>query len=200
MAQLTMIFPPDLLRGQTQPITPDGFVLRCFRPGDEAGYLAIMQNAGFRWTHDHVKTVLQSALPDGIFFIEDNANHKFAATAMANREAPPGMDSGGELGWVAVSQAYRGHGFGKIVCQAVMNRYRKAQYTHVYLRTHDHLLPALRIYLQTGWRPLMIDETMPERWKHVEEKPQLPCIPFKRVPVPEAKAATLCAGGNGSGR
>ena len=71
MAQLTMIFPPESLKEQNKPNIPECFELRTFQPGDEDRYLEIMRNAGFEWTGDNVKAVLESALPEGIFFITD---------------------------------------------------------------------------------------------------------------------------------
>lgn len=176
MAQLTMIFPPESLKEQNKPNIPECFELRTFQPGDEDRYLEIMRNAGFEWTGDNVKAVLESALLEGIFFITDKKTGAFAATAMANRRAPARFGDGGELGWVAVNQLYRGHGLGKLVCRAVLNHYRELKYTHVYLLTDDCRLAALRIYLQSGWCPLMIDQSMPGRWKKVEETLHIPCI------------------------
>lgn len=170
MRQLEMIFPPEKLKTQYPPLLPEGFELTVFKPGDEDKYLQLMRSAGFPWTQESVANTLSAALPEGIFFIKEKKTGELAATAMANRLPPKSYKTGGELGWVAASPQYKGKGFGRLVCQAVLDRFRRENYREVYLLTDDNRLPALATYLKMGWEPLFSDPSMPERWKKIRQE------------------------------
>ena len=53
------------------------------------------------------------------------------------------------------------------VCTAVMQRYASAGYRHVYLKTDDWRLPAIKTYLKLGFLPFLFAPDMEERWREV---------------------------------
>jgi GNAT superfamily N-acetyltransferase/predicted TIM-barrel fold metal-dependent hydrolase len=165
---LQMIWPQDKLNQPPTWTMPEGYSLRTFRTGDEEAYISLMKLAGFNyWGPDHLKTVLRTALPEGLFFIVHDATQKIVATTVATHNPTPLHPSGGELGWVAGDPEHKGKGLGYITCAAVTRRYLDAGYRDIYLLTDDHRLPAIKTYLKLGWIPYLYLPEMPGRWEKI---------------------------------
>ena len=161
------------------PPPPDGYVLRTFRSTDAAKYLDLMHAAGFTsWGPETLAGTLNHVLPDGLFVIEHESG-ELVATAMATHSPAPLHPFGGELGWVAGHPEHRGKGLGAIVCAAVVDRFRRAGYRRIYLRTDDHRLPAIKVYLKLGFVPFLFAPDMQERWQAVCAKLNWPFTPEK---------------------
>lgn len=168
--QLRMTLDANKIAGSKVPEIPEGFILRTFRPGDEEAYIKLMQSAGFEyWNQTLVQRVLDRTLDEGIFFLEEKATGTIAATAMANR-LQSDQELGSELGWVGVDPVFRGKHLAAIVCSAVQERFCREGYTKAFLLTDDFRLPAIKTYLQLGWRPLVDSPEMKTRWDKVCKK------------------------------
>ena len=169
--QLRMIWPERLLSSPPRPQVPEGYLLRCYRDADEAGYLELMTKAGFeRWNHERVAAIVQKVLPDGFFVIVHRASGKIVATAMTTHNPIDLHPYGGELGWVAAAPEHRGKGLGLAVCAQATARLIQAGYRNIYLLTDDFRLPAIKTYLKLGYEPLLFCEGMAERWEQVYRK------------------------------
>jgi len=48
-----------------------------------------------------------------------------------------------------------------------MQRYASAGYRHVYLKTDDWRLPAIKTYLKLGFLPFLFSPDMEGRWREV---------------------------------
>ena len=169
--QLQMIWPKE--RGHTPPTwqVPAGFHLRTYQIGDEAGYIELMHSAGFStWSADNFKTVMQTNLPDGLFFVVHDQIAKLVVTAVATHCPSELHPFGGQLGWVAVNPAFQGQGLGYIVSAAVTRRFLEAGYREIFLLTDDFRLPAIKTYLKLGWVPLLFLPDMEGRWLAVFEQ------------------------------
>ena len=59
----------------------------------------------------------------------------------------------------------RGVGGGRAVCTAVVEYFKKHEIKLAYLNTDDFRKPAIKIYLDLGYRPYLYEDDMPERWK-----------------------------------
>jgi len=169
------------------PELPAGYVLRTFRPSDTESYIELMHAAGFGfWNADVLGEWLNRVLPDGLFVVEHDSG-AIVATAMATHNPSPQHPFGGELGWVAGRPEHKGKGLGAAVCAAVVRRYREAGYKRIYLKTDDHRLPAIKVYLKLGFLPFLFAPDTPERWQAVCEKLNWPFTPelwpAGRVPV-----------------
>lgn len=171
--QLMMRFPPERLETLSDPVFAPDFVLRPFRAGDEVEYLALMRAAGFPWPDDRVQTVLEKAMPGGIFFACDARTGRLAATAMANRLRPD-EPADHELGWVAAHPDYRGKRLGDKICAAVLIFFRQAGMRQIILHTDDFRQPALVTYLRQGWQPVIDDEEMAGRWQAIRAELRMP--------------------------
>jgi GNAT superfamily N-acetyltransferase len=168
---LQMIWPKDRLNHPPTWTMPEGYSLRTFRTGDEEAYISLMKLAGFSyWGPDHLKNVLKTALPEGVFFIVHDATQKIVATTVATHNPTPLHPFGGELGWVAGDPEHKGKGLGYITCAAVTKRYLDAGYSDIYLLTDDFRLPALKTYLKLGWIPYLHLPEMQGRWEKICEQ------------------------------
>jgi mycothiol synthase len=166
--QLQMLWPSHgLLMPPPVSLAP-GLVLRAYRAGDEEGWYAVMEKAGFgHWDQERFLPFFRRLLPEGLFFGVDAATGRIVATAQALHGLSDQHPFGGELGWVAGDPAYRGRGLGMAVCAAVTQRFLQAGYTRIYLKTDDFRLPALKIYLKLGYKPFLFAPDMAERWRAV---------------------------------
>ena len=171
LPQLQMILPPDRLREPPPVNLPDGYILRTYRPDDEAAYIDLMRGAGFaHWNAEAIAAALEKTLPDGLFLVVHEASGHLAATAQATHNPAPDHPSGGELGWVAGSAKHAGKGLGLCVCQAAIGRFLQAGYRRIYLKTDDFRLPAIKTYLKIGFRPFLHGSDMLDRWRTVCEQ------------------------------
>lgn len=168
--QLHMIWPQNHPQPPIGPL-PSGYRLRTYRDGDEAGYIALMQNAGFAsWNPDNFQAVMRCSLPEGLFFVAHEPTGLLVATAVATHNPMPLHPFGGELGWVAVHPAHQGRSLGTITSAAATRRFLEAGYTDIYLRTDDFRLPAIKTYLKLGWLPFLFAPDMAARWQSVFEQ------------------------------
>ena len=166
--QLQMILPREVLENPPEAEVPAGYTLRTYRPDDAEALIALERKAGFdNWNRELLDEMLACALPRGIFVVEHEGG--LVATAMATHNPTDRHPFGGELGWVAGDPAHSGRGLGRAVCAAVIRRYSQAGYERVYLKTDDHRLPAISIYLRLGYEPYMYAPGMEERWQAVRQ-------------------------------
>ena len=197
--QLHMLLSEAVLANPPQRGVPAGYRLRAYCAGDEEAYIALMRSAGFAgWGGEALQTALQRALPDGIFFLEDVRTGRLVSTAGAFHRPQDLHPFGGELGWVATSPDHTGKGLGTAACAAVIERFRSAGYTRVYLQTDDWRLAAVRLYFRLGFVPFLYAPEMADRWRSICGKIGRPFTPRRwprlqegEVPVGEDSPPVL---------
>ncbi len=165
--QLQMVLRSDVLAHPPALGTPPGYRLRGFRVGEESLHTRLMRAAGFEWTDQMRESAVAKCLSGGFIVVEHEETRLLVATAMAHCNPSPHFPEGGELGWVAADPDHRGRGLGLAVCAAAVRRFAHAGYVQVYLRTDDHRLPAINIYLKLGFVPFLHAPDMAERWHSV---------------------------------
>jgi len=168
--QLQMIWPEELLDSPPVPNLPEEYLLRCYRDDDKAEYLELREKVGFSsLTPQQLAEMLCKVLPDGFFVVIHRRTQKIVGTAMALHHPQDYHPYGGELGWVGVDPEHRGKALGLAVCAAVVARLLRAGYRRIYLLTDDFRLPAIRTYLELGFKPFIVAENMQQRWQQVYE-------------------------------
>lgn len=86
----------------------------------------------------------------------------------ASNKIDPKFPGKGYLHWVAVHPDHQGLGLAAILTTAVMREFVATHaLTACVLETQDPGLPAIKTYLKLGFRPVMADESHPERWRKV---------------------------------
>ncbi|MEZ4729404.1 MAG: GNAT family N-acetyltransferase [Caldilineaceae bacterium] len=176
--QLRMVWPKSQLEQPPAVSVPIGYRLRTYRPGDEPNFFHVMSLAGFEhWDMPKLLPWLQKVLPEGWFLLEHEATQQIVATAMAVHNPSQYYPFGGELGWVAAHPDHTGQGLGQVVCAAVTARLLRSGYTNIYLNTDDERLPAIKTYLNLGYRPVVITADMSARWEAICQTLKWPFTP-----------------------
>ena len=106
-------------------------------------------------------------VPGSFFIIEHESSGDLAAAAVGNHNPSPQVSVLAELGWVVTHPDHRGKALGRAVSAAVTCRLLDIGYDSIYLRTDDHRLAALKIYLLMGYEPSCYADGMAERWAGV---------------------------------
>lgn len=153
-----------------RPKVAGGYRLRTYRPGDEADWARLIRTyIGGQWDAESTRADLtgqERFFPDGLFFVESTRG-EVVGTACAWRPSAEEWEEG-ELHMVAVDEKHRGHGLGRSVCLAVLRYFREKGFTRVRLSTDDFRLPAIKIYLDLGFAPVIVDELHRQRWQDVQ--------------------------------
>lgn len=155
---------------------PDGYVLRTYRPGDEAAWCEIMNTGiGTDWTAEKCRRELTETEPfmaDGCFFATRAG--EAVATACAYDVQPEDVSaaqvSAAQVHMVCAKPAHRGRGLGRLVTLAVLRYMRERGYAAAFLGTDDFRVPAVRTYLGLGFIPDYIEDSHRMRWSAVFAK------------------------------
>jgi mycothiol synthase len=149
---------------------PEGYALRTYREGDEIGiariYAASMMGNG---TEEEVcENLLRHPCfkPERIFVVE-HGNELVGAAAAWIETGNPGV---GCLHMVGTFPEHRGKRLGSILTIAAITYSRNEGFTRQQLATDDWREPALRMYLNLGYYPLITDETHPTRWEAIAKR------------------------------
>jgi mycothiol synthase len=172
--QLQMKWPEDRLDDPPEWPLAEGYAIRTARPGDAEPYAALLNEVGLGpWDAERATTAIKGAVQDGVIFAVHEADGDIVATAVAQPQPPPHHPEGGELGWVSVAKAHRGHGLGACVSAVATKAFLDAGIRHIYLRTDDRRMPAIKTYINLGFRPLLFLPDMEDRWRAVSRELKL---------------------------
>jgi mycothiol synthase len=167
LAQLRMVWPaasPTLPAIQLPP----GYRLYAEQVGNESDFFALMTAVNWPgWDSDKLQPWRERLLSEGWFWLIHLASGQLVASSMALRDCREFGEQGGEIGWIAVDPAHRGLRLGTAVTIAATQRCLQEGYRHVHLYTEDWRLPALKIYLRLGYKPLLYAPDMAARWRAI---------------------------------
>ena len=169
MSQLRMI--RQNLEELSEIKIPKGYGIRTYKPGDEAHWARIT-NASFggkRSPEDARKEIMDRPqfVPEGLFFVIYQG--KPVGTACAWRQSRDETEVG-QLHMVGVVPEHQGHRLGELVSLCVLHFFKEHDFSMAWLGTDGHRLPALKTYLNLGFKPLYREDSHQERWKAVFEK------------------------------
>lgn len=146
---------------------PDGYGLRVFRDGDEAGLARIYAASDLGCdTPEAVRERMMGHPCYGAerIYVVERAG-ELVGTASAWVEA--GDPDAGYLHMVGVLPEGRGKGLGAAVSVAAMNYTRDEGFTRQRLSTDDWREAGLRLYVGLGFYPLIDDDDHVARWEAV---------------------------------
>ena len=182
ITQVQMIWPGARRQSPPTGKLPAGYHLRTFRPGDEAGFYAVMALAGWPgWDVAKLKPWLYRILPEGWFMAVHTQSNQIVATAMATHDPTWRSPFCAELGWVAADPAHAGQGLGTAVVAAATARMIAAGYAHIHLYTEPYRLAALKIYLKLGYLPFLSIPGETDVWREICEQLAWPYEPREWV-------------------
>ncbi len=149
----------------------NGYGIRTYREGDAIAWIKACSDGldTGSWTEeDFNKNMLamEGIFPEGIFFIVDPAgNIAGTATGIVKPEPEPGI-----LHMVCIRPEYRGKGLARPLNAAVLNYLVSKGCKSITLSTDDFRIPAIKVYLSLGFRPILYDEDMSGRWSSILKK------------------------------
>lgn len=179
--QLQMYLPVEGVVTLPRWEPPDGYIVRTYQPGDEDGWLHLMELAGFNgWDREKFDSFLTAPeRREGSRVIVCDAKIVSATFASQRRIEP----SVGALDYVIGHPEHRGKQLGCSVCAAVIRYLVSRAYERIVLSTDDWRLPALKTYLKLGFLPNLCREDMPDRWKTIYQQLAFP-LPAELISSP----------------
>lgn len=164
-----------------QVLLPSGWRLRSMEPHEGADWSRITVGAGFfiedaRSPEDLWQGIMgrdPGVKPENVFFVCDAAGRPVATAAarfIAGGERakyPETQNPLGYLHFVAALPECRGMGAGTAVTAAVLRRNEELGLPDCVLTTDDERLPAIKVYLNLGWLPVLYAPDMAGRWERV---------------------------------
>lgn len=156
---------------------PDGFSMRLMRPGDES-----------EWTKVWQDVEPPGKIDGSIFAREFGADWNLIEARCLLLIAPSGEVAGtvgawfndtfmgcrfGCIHWLAIKRNFQGKGLSMPMLMSALKRLVRLGHDRCYLITQTCRLPAIRLYLKCGFKPLIREETDLAKWKSVQG---LPCI------------------------
>ena len=155
-----------------------GYRLRTYQPGDEEGWLSLLQANGElgRWDRRRLEGVLEETRVQ--LFIEyegqivacTGCNYRSPFHRSGRPLSPTGtreLRPCWEIGWVAVHPDFQGRGLGKFIVGAAVAQAKELGPWPIYLHTDDFRIPALRCYLKLGFAPNNSHPSYPRRWADI---------------------------------
>lgn len=145
----------------------EGYSLRTFRDGDEAALARIYCDA--KLDKDTVEIVRRDILgdpcftPARVFIAEFDGQPVGTASAWLADDEP----DAGYLHMVGVLGAHRGKRLGAVLTCAALRYTRSEGFDVQRLLTDDWRIDAIRLYLQLGYDPLVMDPSHPGRWETI---------------------------------
>jgi len=163
---------------------PPGYSFRWYRPGDEKWWYNIQKQA------DQLNDIMPESfvhsfgtdehlLEERILFLIDPEGHAIGTAAAWFDDNFPGQ-SWGRVHWVAIVPQRQGRGFSKPLMTQVCLHLRQLGYERAYLTTDIARIPAIRLYLSFGFRPVISSQKELQIWKDFENRssysshPELP--------------------------
>lgn len=151
---------------------PQGFALRWYEKGDESAWREI-QVAADRYNDITAELFFKTfgdeptAHEQRLCFLTTATDEPIGtAAAWWGEEGAAGR--WGRVHWVAILPAFQGRGLAKPLLTAVCLRLRELGHTSAYLTTSAARIPALNLYRQCGFAPVIRDEMERAVWQEIE--------------------------------
>ncbi len=144
-------------------VVPAGYRLRAYRPGDEEGWVRLI-NAAFATEKRAFEPLEHAAFEqefptargesrDWILLAERQGDGSLAGTTAAWETEYQGRRVG-LVHWVAVDPAHRGHRLGEALLTAALRALRARGHREAILNTDVALEAAVRLYERLGFAPV----------------------------------------------
>ena len=151
-------------------LLPDGalpapYGLRTYQPGDEAAWIDLLNAAGFpNWDLGKFSSYMTAPERQQGSYLAVHDTRLVAATFASQRCLDPPE---GALDYVICHPDHRNRQLGRAVCTAVLKYLAARSYETITLATDDWRLPAIKLYLNLGFKPIISRADMPPRWEKV---------------------------------
>jgi GNAT superfamily N-acetyltransferase len=153
---------------------PEGFHIRTYRPGEENIWVEICKNGLCgpdadisAWNNSILDQETIIPQRDVFFVCDENDVPKATITGFVMR------NTRGDIHMVAASEEVRGKNIGRAMLSHAMKKLAAEMVWRprmTRLTTDDWRIPAIVGYLKAGFRPVLYDEGMEERWRAICDK------------------------------
>lgn len=159
---------------------PTGFAFRWYRPGNEADWVAIHQEADAGHERTERKFVEEFGtdpvrLAERMCFLCTDDGEAIGTATAWPEEQGRGAHFG-RLHYVAIRTAFQGRGLARPLLTTVLRRMRQLGHTASCLGTQVARWRAVNLYLKFGYRPEIRDDADRDAWRAVRER--LPASPL----------------------
>lgn len=156
---------------------PAGYHMRFYREGDVATWVRIQAAAekfSIPTADDFAKSMPgdHGHLAARVMFLVDPAGEDIGTITAWDDSGLDGTPMG-HIHWVAIVPAAQGRGLGKPMMSAALEVMSRRGDTAAWLETHNVRIPALNLYLQSGFVPYPRSDVDREAWRTVA--PALRC-------------------------
>jgi ribosomal protein S18 acetylase RimI-like enzyme len=178
--------PVKMLRSNLENIPsfalPPGFAFRWFQSGDEKTWVQI-QGAADRLNKIsgdlfHSEFPEPALLPEAQFYLLA-PNGAPIGTATAWFRALDG-ERIGRVHWVAIVPEFQGRGLGRSVLSFCCQRLRESGYDRAFLSTSSSRIPAISLYLNFGFEPLITNDQERVVWHQILARANVDAPAFRR--------------------
>ena len=156
------------LRDIPPPALPEGFLLRTWRPGDEAQWLEVIEAGyGGGWdagTFDRCIRSDPAFRPEALFVVEQGG--RLVGVAGAFQKLIHG-DRTGYLHMMAVLPEFRRRGLGTALLRKCLIYFREQGWRDAALDTEGSRAEAIRLYLAHGFEPAPEIEPDVRHWRAI---------------------------------
>ena len=157
-----------MCEGLPEVAVPAGYLIRAYQHGDGAAWCRLVNEAiGGERTEAGLQEEMDGAQDfqaSDLFFAVDGEEVVGTTWALRRESFPSGV---GSVHMVAVAPEHRGCGLGRLLVLSALQRLREQGIARARLQTDDVRIPAIKMYLGVGFRPLLTHESHPERWRKV---------------------------------
>lgn len=154
----------DLENLQEINLPPD-YEIRTFKKGDEKIWCRIVNETvgGNLKKDDFIKRFSSKKQfdPEGLFFLYYKT--KPCGTVLAWKEDK----NLGVLHYLGILPEHTGKNLGYMLSLYALKYFRKKEIKEIFLTTDDFRLPAIKIYLKLGFKPVILDEFHLRRWNKI---------------------------------
>ncbi len=149
---------------------PEGYELRAYQPSDLPNLVDLMREAfeDESWGEEKLKSALIEAPDVPLTFVIETKS-EIVATASV-RLLPERFPHSGYVHWVAVKKSQRGLRLGYVVALATLHAFLRLGLRDAVLETQDEPLPAIKTYLNLGFKPVYLDESCRSRWEKLRSQ------------------------------
>ncbi|MCJ7752916.1 MAG: GNAT family N-acetyltransferase [Armatimonadetes bacterium] len=160
-----------MCEGLPEVAVPAGYLIRTYRHGDSAAWCRLINGGiGGEWTEAGLQEEMDGAKDfqaADLFFAVEGEEVVGTTWALRRESFPLGV---GSVHMLAVEPEHRRRGLGRLLVLFALRRFCEQGIAGARLQTDDVRLPAIKIYLGVGFRPLLTHESHLERWRKVYRK------------------------------
>lgn len=151
------------------PVTlPEGYKLRHFRTGEDKMWERVLDDSFGAANPPRLFSSTMgcdaACVPERILFVTKDDIPVATASAWY---VPAWGALTGYVHYVGVCNAHSGRKLGYWVSLAVLHRFVFEGRARAVLQTDDHRVPAIKTYLQLGFKPFLVEDDQRKRWRTV---------------------------------